>query len=115
MALYFVTMDLEPDAYPKLPVGGLARIVLEEARGLSRNLAYHRRARLEAMYRRGPRRGGPPDRGAAGLPRPVAPCPQTRSRCSCWLLETDRYHVSEEVEEVSCILVHTDLLENTAC
>jgi hypothetical protein len=29
MALYFVTMDLEPDAYPKLPVGGLARIVRE--------------------------------------------------------------------------------------
>ena len=29
MALYFVTMDLEPDAYPSLPVGGLARIVRE--------------------------------------------------------------------------------------
>ncbi len=27
MVLYFVTMDLEPDAYPDLPVGGLARIV----------------------------------------------------------------------------------------
>jgi hypothetical protein len=25
------------------------RVLLEEARGLSRNLAYHRRARLEAM------------------------------------------------------------------
>jgi len=29
MALYFVTMDLEPGAYPSLPVGGLARIVRE--------------------------------------------------------------------------------------
>jgi hypothetical protein len=29
MALYFVTMDLEPEAYPSLPVGGLARIVRE--------------------------------------------------------------------------------------
>ena len=29
MALYFLTMDLEPDAYPSLPVGGLARIVRE--------------------------------------------------------------------------------------
>jgi hypothetical protein len=29
MALYFVTMDLVPDAYPSLPVGGLARIVRE--------------------------------------------------------------------------------------
>jgi muconolactone delta-isomerase len=29
MALYFVTMDLEPDAYPQLPVGGLARLVRE--------------------------------------------------------------------------------------
>ena len=29
MALYFVTMDLEPDAYPKLPTEGLARIVRE--------------------------------------------------------------------------------------
>jgi hypothetical protein len=25
--LYFVTMDLQPDAYPSLPVDGLARIV----------------------------------------------------------------------------------------
>ena len=29
MALYFVTMDLEPEAYPSLPVGGLARVVRE--------------------------------------------------------------------------------------
>jgi hypothetical protein len=29
MALCFVTMDLVPDAYPSLPVGGLARIVRE--------------------------------------------------------------------------------------
>jgi hypothetical protein len=29
MALYFVTMDLEPDAYPQLPADGLARIVRE--------------------------------------------------------------------------------------
>jgi hypothetical protein len=29
MALYFVTMDLKPDAYPSLPVDGLARIVRE--------------------------------------------------------------------------------------
>src|SRR5215212_6812303 len=29
MAHYFVTMDLEPDAHPQLPVGGLARIVRE--------------------------------------------------------------------------------------
>ena len=29
MALYFVTMDLEPDAYPRLPTDGLARIVRE--------------------------------------------------------------------------------------
>ena len=27
MTLYFVTMDIEPDAYPSLPAGGLARIV----------------------------------------------------------------------------------------
>ena len=29
MAHYFVTMDLEPDAYPQLPTDGLARIVRE--------------------------------------------------------------------------------------
>jgi hypothetical protein len=29
MALYFVTMDLEPEAYPQLPVDRLARIVRE--------------------------------------------------------------------------------------
>jgi len=29
MALYFVTMDLEAEATPSLPVGGLARIVRE--------------------------------------------------------------------------------------
>jgi hypothetical protein len=29
MALYFVTMDLEPEAYPSLPVDRLARIVRE--------------------------------------------------------------------------------------
>ena len=29
MALYFVTMDLEPEAASSLPVGGLARIVRE--------------------------------------------------------------------------------------
>jgi len=29
MALYFVTMDIEPDAYPSLPVDRLARIVRE--------------------------------------------------------------------------------------
>ncbi len=29
MALYFVTMDLEPDAYPQLPTDGLAHIVRE--------------------------------------------------------------------------------------
>ena len=29
MVLYFVTMDLVPDAYPSLPVGGLARIIRE--------------------------------------------------------------------------------------
>jgi hypothetical protein len=29
MALYFVTMDLEPEAAPSVPVGGLARIVRE--------------------------------------------------------------------------------------
>ncbi len=29
MALYFVTMELEPDAYPQLPVGRLAMIVRE--------------------------------------------------------------------------------------
>jgi hypothetical protein len=29
MAHYFVTMDLEPDAYPSLPTDGLARIVRE--------------------------------------------------------------------------------------
>jgi hypothetical protein len=29
-----------------------ARVFLEEARGLSRNLAYHRRARLEAVIGR---------------------------------------------------------------
>src|SRR5215211_2643254 len=29
MAYYFVTMDLEPDAYPQLPTDGLARIVRE--------------------------------------------------------------------------------------
>ena len=29
MALYFVTMDLEPDAYPQLPTDRLARIVHE--------------------------------------------------------------------------------------
>jgi hypothetical protein len=29
MALYFVMMDLEPDAYPQLPTDGLAKIVRE--------------------------------------------------------------------------------------
>jgi hypothetical protein len=29
MAHYFVTMDLEPDAYPQLPTDGLAKIVRE--------------------------------------------------------------------------------------
>jgi hypothetical protein len=29
MAHYFVTMDLRPDAYPRLPTDGLARIVRE--------------------------------------------------------------------------------------
>jgi hypothetical protein len=29
MALYFVTMDLEPEAAPSMPVGELARIVRE--------------------------------------------------------------------------------------
>jgi hypothetical protein len=29
MALYFMTMDLEPEAAPSMPVGGLARIVRE--------------------------------------------------------------------------------------
>jgi hypothetical protein len=29
MALYFVTIDIEPDAYPSLPAGGLARIIRE--------------------------------------------------------------------------------------
>ena len=29
MALYFVTMDLQPEAAPSMPVGGLARIVRE--------------------------------------------------------------------------------------
>jgi hypothetical protein len=29
MALYFVTMDLEPDAYPQLPADRLARLVHE--------------------------------------------------------------------------------------
>src|SRR5215210_210082 len=29
MARYFVTMDLESDAYPSLPLGGLARLVRE--------------------------------------------------------------------------------------
>jgi hypothetical protein len=29
MALYFVTMDLQPNAYPQLPADGLARIVRE--------------------------------------------------------------------------------------
>jgi Muconolactone delta-isomerase len=29
MALYFVTMDLQPDAYPQLPTDGLASIVRE--------------------------------------------------------------------------------------
>ena len=29
MALYFVTMDIEPDAYPRLPVDRLASIVRE--------------------------------------------------------------------------------------
>jgi hypothetical protein len=29
MALYFVTMDLQPEATPSLPVGRLARIVRE--------------------------------------------------------------------------------------
>ena len=29
MALYFVTMDLQPDAAPSMPVDGLARIVRE--------------------------------------------------------------------------------------
>ena len=29
MAHYFVTMDLQPDAYPQLPTDGLARIVRE--------------------------------------------------------------------------------------
>jgi len=29
MALYFVTMDIEPDAYPRLPVDRLANIVRE--------------------------------------------------------------------------------------
>src|SRR5215218_4811844 len=29
MAHYFVSMDLEPDAYPQLPTDGLARIVRE--------------------------------------------------------------------------------------
>jgi hypothetical protein len=29
MTLYFVTMDLEPDAYPQLPTEGLAKIVRE--------------------------------------------------------------------------------------
>ena len=29
MAHYFVTMDLEPNAYPQLPTDGLARIVRE--------------------------------------------------------------------------------------
>jgi hypothetical protein len=29
MALYFVTMDLKPDAYPRLPTDRLARIVRE--------------------------------------------------------------------------------------
>ena len=29
MAHYFVTMDLDPDAYPQLPTDGLAKIVRE--------------------------------------------------------------------------------------
>jgi len=32
------------------------RVLLEEARGLARNLAYHRRERLEAVLGRGWRR-----------------------------------------------------------
>jgi hypothetical protein len=35
-------------AESQLVVPQNARVLLEEARGLSRNLAYHRRARLEA-------------------------------------------------------------------
>ncbi len=41
------------------------RVLLEEARGLSRNLAYHRRAPGE-QYRQVPRRSGQADRAVAG-------------------------------------------------
>jgi hypothetical protein len=33
MALYFATMDIEPDAYPRLPVDRLAMIVREVLEG----------------------------------------------------------------------------------
>jgi hypothetical protein len=62
------------------------RVLLEEARGLSRNLAYHRRAPGK-QDRRGPRRGGPTNTGVAGC-EGLGSFPQSQRRTSAFITNT---------------------------
>src|SRR5215218_6407582 len=62
------------------------RVLLEEARGLSRNLAYHRRA-PGGQARRGPRGGGPSDSGVAGR-QGLRSFPHSQRRTSRYIANT---------------------------
>src|SRR5215216_133828 len=62
------------------------RVLLEEARGLSRNLAYHRRA-PGGQARRGPRGGGSSDSGVAGR-QGLRSFPHSQRRISRYITNT---------------------------
>ena len=62
------------------------RVLLEEARGLSRNLAYHRRVRLEDRLGEA-RGGGPSDRGVA-IRQGLESSPHSQRRTSTYSTNT---------------------------
>jgi hypothetical protein len=79
------------------------RVLLEEARGLSRDLAYHRRARLESRLR-----GGPTDRGSASH-QELESFPHSQRRTSMYKTST----ADTAMADPSTATTTNDIVRNT--